>query len=163
MNPPQLAPRRRLAGSTPRHRGVFEELSESDPRAPWSRALALKQRTISARVTTHFSAGSAGRTVRPSCGRGFARTSKSPAERQRFGSWPPAAWPSSLRALAAALPNAAMNNRSRRRRCGRLTWRFRTISWWRRTTTSISVLISSLEEPMTNRTTRRNNRYTSSE
>src|SRR6266542_1464540 len=53
-----------------------------------------------------------------------------------------------------------MNNRSRRRRRGLPTWRLRTISWWRRTTTSTSAFISSLEGPAINRTTRRSNRYT---
>jgi hypothetical protein len=93
----------RVAGSTPSevHRGVFEELSESDPRAP--RSPALNQRTH-LRLQGHDAF--LGRVRRAhgstlSCGRGFARTSKSPAEPQGFGSRPPAPWPSSLRALAA--------------------------------------------------------------
>jgi hypothetical protein len=52
------------------------------------------------------------------------------------------------RARGSVLLNAAMNSRSRRRRRGLITWRFRTFNWWRRTTTSTSV-VRSLEEPAT--------------
>jgi hypothetical protein len=53
-----------------------------------------------------------------------------------------------------------MNTRSRRRRRGLPAWRLRTINWWRRTTTSTSVFISSLEQPAIIQTTRRSRRYT---
>jgi hypothetical protein len=48
---------------------------------------------------------------------------------------------------------AAMNSRSRRRRRGLPNWRLRTNSWWRRTTSSTSVLNCSFEEPAINRNT----------
>jgi hypothetical protein len=105
------------------HRGVFEELSESDPRAPRSLALALKQRTH-LRLRGHDAF--LGRVRRAhgstlSCGRGFARTSKSPAEEpQGFGSRPPAAWPSSLRALAGNSRIGPDRARPPRRRKARL-------------------------------------------
>jgi hypothetical protein len=53
----------------------------------------------------------------------------------------------------------AMNSRSRRRRRSLPTWRLRTLSWCRSTTTSTS-LFSSLEELRSNRATRRSRRYT---
>ena len=64
------------------------------------------------------------------------------------------------RSRGRALLIAAMNKPSWRRRRGLPTWRLRTISWWRRTTTSTSVFVWSLEERAINLTTRRSNRYT---
>jgi hypothetical protein len=57
-----------------------------------------------------------------------------------------------------ALLNAVMNSRSRRRRRGMPTWRLRTISWWRSTTSSTS-RSRSPEEPTTSRTRRHSNKY----
>jgi len=64
------------------------------------------------------------------------------------------------RARGRAVLNAAMNSRSLRRRRGLPTWRLRTINWWRRTTTSTSVVTCTLEDPAINRTRQRSNRYT---
>src|SRR6266545_4918399 len=51
-----------------------------------------------------------------------------------------------------------MKSRSRRRRRGVSTRRFSTFSWWRRTTSSTS-LLRSVEEPATSWSTRRSSRY----
>lgn len=56
------------------------------------------------------------------------------------------------RARERRLPSAAMNNRSRRRSRGLPTWRLRTISWWRRTASSMS-LPRLFQEPAISRTT----------
>jgi hypothetical protein len=56
---------------------------------------------------------------------------------------------------ASVLLSAVMNRRSRRRSRGLPTWRLRTISWWRRTTSSTSLFICSLEERAIDRTRRR--------
>ena len=63
------------------------------------------------------------------------------------------------RARGRTLLMATMNSRSRRRRRGLRPWRLRTISWWRRTTTSMS-LDRSPTPPANSRTRRRSSRYT---
>jgi hypothetical protein len=105
VNPPQLAPRRRVAGSTPSE--GTEEFSRSYRRVIRGLpGLSLLPSSNAPHLRLQGHDAFLGRVRRAhgstlSCGRGFARTSKNRAEPQGFGSRPPAPWPSSLRGLAA--------------------------------------------------------------